>query len=126
MNRGKQRIVEKYVEAYSNFETHKMLLLFASDCVFENYSGDELTASAKGCPELRAMMEQGKNIFASRKQTVIKLTFQDETAIAEIDYQGRLKIDLPNGLKAGDELKLRGRSEFEFENNLIKSLKDFS
>lgn len=38
----------------------------------------------------------------------------------------KLKIDLPNGLKAGDHLKLEGRSGFEFENNLIKSLKDFS
>lgn len=126
MNQEKQQIVEKYVEAYNNFETDKMLSLFAPDCAFENYSGDELTASAKGLSELRAIMEQGKNAFASRKQIVTNLIFQAETITAEIDYQGKLKIDLPNGLKSGDDLRLRGRSEFEFENGLIKSLKDFS
>ena len=126
MNQGKQQIIEKYIDAYNNFETDKMLSSFALDCIFENYGNGELTACAKGLTQLRAMMEQGKNVFASRKQTVTKLTFQGEIIIAEIDYQGKLKIDLPNGLKAGADLKLKGRSEFEFENNLIKNLKDFS
>lgn len=126
MNREKQRIVEKYIAAYNDFETDEMLSLFAADCTFENYSNEQLTASAKGLPELRAMMEQGKSVFAARKQTITELTFQGETVIAVIDYQGKLKTDLPNGLKAGDDLNLKGRSEFEFENDLIKSLKDFS
>ncbi|MDQ4122851.1 MAG: nuclear transport factor 2 family protein [Acidobacteriota bacterium] len=127
MNQEKQKqVIEKYVEAYNNFDTETMLSLFDSECSFENYSGDELTSSAKGLAELRAMMEQGKNVFVSRRQIISALSFQNGTAIAEIDYQGKLKIDLPNGLKAGDDLKLKGRSEFEFQDGLIKSLKDFS
>lgn len=121
----KRRIIEKYITAYNNFETDEMLSLFARDCTFENYSGEELTTSAKGASELRAMMEEGKNIFAARKQIITELTFQGEIVIAEIDFRGKLKIDLPNGLKASDDLKLKGRSAFEFENGLIKSLKDY-
>ena len=126
MNQQKQVIIEKYIEAYNNFETDEMLSLFAPDCAFGNYSNNELTASAEGLAELRMLMKQGENIFAARRQTVTKLTFQGETVIAEIDYWGKLKLELPNGAKSGDELKLKGRSEFEFENDSIKSLKDFS
>lgn len=126
MNQEEQKqIVEKYIEAYNNFDTEAMLSLFDTDCIFENYTGNELTASANGLSELRTMMEQSINIFASRKQSVTKLTFQGKIAVAEIDYQGKLKIDLPNGSRAGDDLKLQGRSQFEFENGLIKTLKDF-
>jgi hypothetical protein len=126
MNQEKRVIVEKYIEAYNNFETDEMLSLFASDCTFENYSNNELTVSAEGLTQLRMLMEQGKNIFAARRQTVTKLAFVGETVVAEIDYRGKLKVDLPNGLKAGDELEFQGRSEFEFESASIKSLKDFS
>lgn len=126
MNQEKRAIVEKYIAAYNNFETDEMLSLFAPDCTFENYSNNELTASAEGLAELRMLMEQSKNVFAARRQTVTKLTFEAETVIAEIDYWGKLNIDLPNGSKSGDELNLEGRSEFKFENDSIKSLKDFS
>ncbi len=127
MNREKQKqVVEKYIEAYNNFDTETLLSLFEPECVFENYSDNKLTASVRGLNELREMMEQGKNIFVSRNQSISKLSFQNEKVMVEIDYHGKLKIDLPNGLKAGDDLKLKGRSEFEFQDDLIKSLRDFS
>jgi hypothetical protein len=122
----KKQIVEEYIRAYNSFDTEAMLSLFHPECRFENITGSEITASANGLAELREFAEQGKDIFSSRKQTITEIYSENETIVVKIYYLGKLKIDLPNGLKAGDELKLVGRSEFEFENGLIKSLKDYS
>ena len=122
----KEQVVYKYIAAYNNFDTETMLSLFHPECRFENYSGDQLTASAAGLSELGQMMEQGKEVFSSRTQTVTEFSSEGETVVINIDYAGKLKIDLPNGLKAGDDLILQGRSEFEFQDGLIKSLKDYS
>ena len=127
MNQGeKEQAVYKYITAYNNFDTEMMLSLFHPECRFENYSGDQFTASAAGLSELRQMMEQGKDIFSSRTQTVTKFSSEGESVVINIDYTGKLKIDLPDGLKAGDDLILQGHSEFEFQDGLIKSLKDYS
>ena len=49
----------------------------------------------------------------------------DETEI-EIDYYAVLGMDFPNGLKRGDELKLKGKSIFKFLNDKIIKLTDIS
>ena len=46
--------------------------------------------------------------------------------IVEIDYHAILAIDLPNGLKAGSELNLTGKSIFKFSENKIIELTDIS
>lgn len=127
MNQEERKlIIQKYIEAYNTFDIDAMLSLFHSGCQFENYNGNQLTASANGLSELRKMMEQGRDIFSSRKQTVTEFVFEVEIAVVEISYKGRLKVDLPNGLKAGNELNLQGCSKFEFQDGLIKNLKDYS
>lgn len=45
---------------------------------------------------------------------------------AEIDYEGVLKVDLPDGLKAGEKIKLKGKSVFQFRDGLIYTLTDYS
>ena len=44
----------------------------------------------------------------------------------EIGYVARLAVDLPNGFKAGEEIKLKGVSVFEFRDKKIIRLVDFS
>ncbi|WBE26091.1 hypothetical protein [Denitrificimonas caeni] len=51
--------------------------------------------------------------------------FDNSTEI-EIDYTAILAMDLPNGLKKGQELTLSGKSVFEFENNKVIKLTDIS
>jgi hypothetical protein len=123
----KKQIIEQYVRAYNSFEIETMLSLFHPECHFENVAGGETTVSADGLDELRGLMEQGKNVFSSREQTIVGFSSEADAVMAEINYRGKLKIDLPNGVKAGDELNLEGRSEFVFaDDGLIKSLKDYS
>ena len=47
-------------------------------------------------------------------------------AIAEIDFLALFAGDVPNGLKAGTKLELKGTSEFIFKDCLIWSIIDKS
>jgi len=44
----------------------------------------------------------------------------------EIDYEGVLRADFPNGPKAGETIKLKGKSVFKFRDGLIYQLTDYS
>ena len=44
----------------------------------------------------------------------------------DIVYEGVLAVDLPNGMKAGEELRINGCSEFEFKDGKIYRITDFS
>ncbi|WP_367584473.1 hypothetical protein [Paenibacillus sp. FJAT-26967] len=43
-----------------------------------------------------------------------------------IDYEGILAVDLPNGLKTGDNIQLKGKSVFRIEEGKISLIEDYS
>ena len=43
-----------------------------------------------------------------------------------IDYKAILNMDLPNGMKKGDTLEMKGQSQFEFKNDRIVKILDVS
>lgn len=51
---------------------------------------------------------------------------KDDQAFMGIDYEGVLASDLPNGMKAGETLRLNGRSEFTFRDGKIYRIADIS
>jgi hypothetical protein len=44
----------------------------------------------------------------------------------DIDYVGTPAVDMPNGMKAGKELRVSGKSEYEFLGDKILKLTDYS
>ena len=44
----------------------------------------------------------------------------------EIEFHGVIAMDFPNGMKKGDEIKLNGKSIFEFKNSKIIRITDIS
>jgi len=51
---------------------------------------------------------------------------EGDSALVEIEFEGVLAQDLPNGLKAGETLVLKGASEFVFTNGFMSSIVDKS
>jgi hypothetical protein len=49
-----------------------------------------------------------------------------DTASVDIKYEGVLSTDLPNGMKAGDTLRLNGRSAFQFRDGKLLRITDYS
>lgn len=103
-----------------------MLALLHEVIVFENVSNTAGITATTGRAEFEALAKQSLNIFKSRRQVIRSLTLGDRTAAAEIEYAGVLAIDLPNGLKAGDTLSLRGVTVFAFSDSKISRISDYS
>ncbi|HET6541627.1 MAG TPA: nuclear transport factor 2 family protein [Chryseolinea sp.] len=122
----REKIIKNYIDGYNQFDCDKMLFDFDENVVFENIQKGEINMSLIGLKALRQQTEQAKSYFNTRTQTIMSFKhLSDETEI-EIDYYAVLGMDFPNGLKRGDELKLKGKSIFKFLNDKIIKLTDIS
>lgn len=96
------------------------------ECIFQNVSNREVNATTSGLQQFRELAEKSKDLFSSRRHTVTAYKHDGESVTVEIDYEGMLRVDIPNGLKAGETLKLKGKSRFQFRDGLIYALTDYS
>jgi ketosteroid isomerase-like protein len=119
-------LIERYLDAYNAFDVPGMLALLHPDVTFENVAGGQVTATARGREEFRALAEHAATLFTSRRQTIRQYERTADGARVEIDYEGILAADLGPGLSAGTTLRLAGRSTFEFRDGCIVRLVDES
>jgi ketosteroid isomerase-like protein len=124
--KAKKDLVERFVRAYNSFDVDGMMALMHPECSFQNISRGQVTASATGARQFRELAEKSKTLFSSRSQTVTAYKFEPESVTVDIDYEGVLRVDLPGGPKAGQVLKLKGKSIFRFSDGLISELTDYS
>jgi ketosteroid isomerase-like protein len=121
-----KQTIDRYIDAYNRFDIDAMMQVLASDVRFENVSGGEVNAKTSGKAEFEALARQSAQLFTCRKQKVTTIKIEDDKAFVEIEFEGILAQDLPNGLKAGEKIALRATSEFAFVNGLVSSLIDKS
>ena len=119
-------LIERYLAAYNAFDVAGMMDLLHPDVSFENVAGGEVTASAQGREEFRALAEHAATLFTSRHQSIRQYVPTATGAQVEIDYEGVLATDLGPDLRAGQTLRLVGRSTFEFRDGRIVRLVDES
>jgi ketosteroid isomerase-like protein len=124
--KAKKDLIERFVRAYNNFDVDGMMALMHPECSFQNISRGQVTASATGARQFRELAEKAKALFSTRSQTIIAYKFEQESVTVGIDYEGVLRVNLPNGPKAGQVLKLKGKSIFRFRDGLIYELIDQS
>jgi len=121
-----QSNVERFIAAYNSFDLDGMAALLHPDIVFRNGSGGTVTAETKGLAAFRELAGKSASLFSAREQKPVRFDFQGGVVRVQIDFSGALAGDLPNGLKAGQEIRLSGHSEYEFQDGLIIRLTDFS
>ncbi|MGF1635831.1 MAG: nuclear transport factor 2 family protein [Cyclobacteriaceae bacterium] len=126
MKARQKQIIENYVNAYNNFDIERMTNDFDHNVVFENVSNGQVDLRTEGLSEFKIQAESAKQYFRIRKQTITNWDFNGSFASIEIDYEAILDTDLPNGMKSGDTLNLKGKSTFEFDNDKIVKLTDES
>jgi len=118
--------IYRFVDAYNNFDIDAMIGMLAPEIRFENISGGEVNAKTTGKTEFEVLARQSARLFACRKQTVKTMKIEGDRAFVEIEFEGIFAQDLPNGLKTGKKIVLKGTSEFVFTNGLISSIVDRS
>ena len=123
-NTQKKEIIEQYISAYNSFDVLAMVKDLDDDIVFENISNDVVGLRTEGIDAFRQQAEAAKQYFTQRTQRIESWQFKDSVVTINIDYHAILFIDLPNGLKKGDPLEMKGHSEFEFRNEKIVKIVD--
>ncbi|MFD0621138.1 nuclear transport factor 2 family protein [Paenibacillus sp. GCM10027629] len=121
-----RELIEHYIEAYNAFDVEGMVQLLHQDIVFRNFANGELNTETRGVEEFKMLAEQSSQIFSSRRQSITSYSAADNQIEVQIDYEGILAVDLPNGLKAGDKLQLEGKSVFEMTDGKLSMIEDYS
>ena len=121
-----ESLIRLYIHAYNAMDVDGMLDCLSDDVVFENVSnhGHHLELAGKDAFEVTA--RESVNVFSKRQQTLTRVLVQGGYASAELVFEGVAAHDLPNGVKQGETLRLRGCSFFEIENGLIQRIADYS
>lgn len=121
-----KQIIDYYVEAYNSFDVEGIVKLLHKEIMFRNFSNGEVDTETKGIQEFKELAENSSKIFASRRQTIVSYSAIDNNVEVQIQYEGILAVDLPNGLKAGDKLQLKGKSVFQIKDGKILLIEDYS
>ena len=125
-NSDKEKLIDRYLVAYNSFDIGGMLALLSPDVRFENYSGGQLTDATNGIEEFKKLAEKSQSLFSDREQRITRLNHNQDFAIADISYRGKIAADIPNGPSAGTVLDLQGQSEFYFKAGQISMIVDRS
>ena len=119
-------IVARYIDAYNTMNVQAMLDCLSDDVRFINRSNGETTNETHGIEAFRALAEQGVQLFAEREQTILDCIAIDNRAAVRIGYRAKVKTDLPNGWKAGQEVEMTGTSFFMISEGKISEVIDAS
>lgn len=126
MNNIREIVIRNYIDGYNQFDVERMLVDFDDSVIFENIQNSVINLSLKGLTALKKQAETAGTYFTERKQTIKSIKHFGNSTEIEIDYHAVLAIDFPNGLKKGEEIQLTGKSVFEFKENKVVKLTDFS
>ena len=119
-------IVKKFVAAYNSLNVESMLACLHPEIEFKNISNGVEDAHTKGIEDFKELANNSIKIFKERAQTITSYIESDDTVNVEINFRGILAIDLPGGLKSGENLVMNGKSTYVFKDNLITLLVDES
>ncbi|MEL6781952.1 MAG: nuclear transport factor 2 family protein [Pseudomonadota bacterium] len=119
-------IITRYVANYNARDVDAMLDCVAEDVVFENISNTGQSMRLEGKAAMRQVAELSGNAFSYRRQRIINLVIGAEKASAEIEFEGKAAVDLPNGVRAGETIRLKGASFFEFKGGKLSRIADYS
>ena len=121
-----EAIIERYITSYNARDIEGMLECVTNDVVFENISNTGQSMRLEGKAAMGQVAELSCNAFSYRRQRLISLTHAAGKAAAEVEFEGKAAVDLPNGVRAGETMKLRGASFFEMRGALLSRIADYS
>lgn len=119
-------IINRYIKSYNERDIDGMLDCVTEDVLFENISNAGQSMRLEGRERMGEIARLSGNAFSYRRQRLVNLVIGSGKASAEIEFEGKAAVDLPNGVKAGETVKIRGASFFEFRGRLLCRIADYS
>jgi len=121
-----EAIIDSYISCYNARDIEGMLACVTDDVIFENISNTGQSMRLEGKEAMGQVAELSCNAFSYRRQRLISLVHTAGRAAAEVEFEGKAAVDLPNGVRAGETMKLRGASFFEMRGSLLSRIADYS
>lgn len=121
-----EEIINRYIQSYNDRDIEGMLDCVTEDVVFENISNASQSMRLEGREQMGEVARLSGNAFSYRRQRLISIIVGDGKAAAEIEFEGKAAVDLPNGVRAGETIKILGASFFEFRGRLLSRIADYS
>ena len=122
----RRKMIESYIGAYNRFDVAAMLANADPEIIFRNISKGEVNLRTDGIDEMRKQAEESGASFVGREQVITCITISEHQAVVDVQFSGTLAVDLPNGMKAGDRIALKGKTIFEFRGDKIVGITDIS
>ncbi|MBU1287226.1 MAG: nuclear transport factor 2 family protein [Alphaproteobacteria bacterium] len=119
-------VIARYIASYNARDIDGMIDCVTDDVVFENISNSGQSMRLDGKDMMRQVADLSGNAFSYRRQRLVNVVTGSGKAAAEIEFEGKAAVDLPNGVRAGETVKIRGASFFEFRGNLLCRIADYS
>ena len=119
-------VIARYIASYNARGIDGMIGCVTDDVVFENISNTGQSMRLDGKDMMRQVADLSGNAFSYRRQRLVNVVTGAGKAAAEIEFEGKAAVDLPNGIRAGETVKIRGASFFEFRGNLLCRIADYS
>lgn len=125
-DKQKKTIINQYIKAYNEFDIEGMVKNVHPDVEFKNIANKEINVHIKGLETLKKQAEDSTKLLKKREMTITEQIIEDDVVINKIEFKAVLAVDIPEGPKAGELVKLKGRSIFKFKNDKIISIEDIS
>ncbi|MEM8615762.1 MAG: nuclear transport factor 2 family protein [Pseudomonadota bacterium] len=119
-------IITRYIASYNDRDIEGMLDCVTEDVIFENISNTGQSMRLEGRERMGEVAELSGNAFSFRRQRLVNLVIGTGKAAAEIEFEGKAAVDLPNGVRAGETVRIKGSSFFEFRGRLLSRIADYS
>lgn len=119
-------VIAKYIACYNSRDIEGMLDFVTDDVVFENISNTGQSMRLEGKPAMRQVAELSGNAFSYRRQKLVNLIAHAGKAAAEVEFEGKAAVSLPDGTQPGETVKVRGASFFESRGGLLCRIADYS
>jgi ketosteroid isomerase-like protein len=120
-----KNLINNYLNSYNSFNVNGMVELLHENVEFRNISNGVVDTETKGIEQFRQLAEQSVKIFSQRHQTIKKITITGNKVEIEVDYEATLATHLPNGMKAGEILNLKGKSVFHVKGEKLAVIEDY-
>lgn len=121
-----KRIIAQYITAYNEFNVDGMLKNIHEDVEFKNIANGEVNMQLNGINALRSQAEQAVNLFEKREIKIIEQVIKGDIVENKIEFKGVFATEILDGPKAGELVKLEGKSIFQFEKGKIILIEDIS
>ncbi len=119
-------LISRYISCYNNSDIEGMVACVTEDVVFENISNTGQSMRLEGKDAMREVARLSGNAFSYRRQKLLRIVRGEGRAAAEIEFEGKTAVDLPNGTPAGETVRIRGASFFEFRGDKLSRIADYS